>query len=306
MPFENIAIAGASGCLGRRILDHLLTIPTVSRLTVLTHSPSSNFPSSPLLTVVSISSYQDDVALTVALQGHDLLISALSRLAADEADKFLVSAAIAAGVRRYMPSEYTIDCLHPHAIAIAGSTVIQGKIASAHRLQHFAERGDIEYTTLVTGGFLDFWIEYPNPVIVTKAKTITLLDGGEKKMTGVTTQFIARCIGAIVTMPQKSTKNQRIRIAEFEYSGKRLLQLFEEVTNEKWAVADKGTDEVLKVAVEAGQNGDMRGFYIGNIIKLNFDGEGAGYFEEGMKWLDGAVKRQSLKEIVERSISHLN
>jgi hypothetical protein len=58
--------------------------------------------------------------------------------------------------------------------------------------------------------------------------------------------------------------------------------------------------------VKAGGKGDMRGFYMGNIIKLNFDGEGAGYFEEGMEWLDGVVKRQSLKEIVERSISRLN
>jgi hypothetical protein len=153
---------------------------------------------------------------------------------------------------------------------------------------------------------LDFWVEYPNPIIDTNAKTITLLDGGEKKMTGVTTEFVARCIGAIIAMPEESTNNQRIRIAEVEYTGKALLQTFEKVTNEKWTVFDRSTDEILNGAVEAGGEGDMRGFYMGNIIKLNFDGEGPGYFEEGMKWLDGAVKRQSLKEIVERSISRLN
>ena len=125
-------------------------------------------------------------------------------------------------------------------------------------------------------------------------------------MTGVTTRFVARCIGAIITMPGESTKNKRIRIAEFEYTGKALLQKFEEVTNEKWTVVDRSTDEVLSGAMQAGEKGDVRGFYIGNIIKLNFDGEGAGYFEEGMKWLDGAVQRQSLKEIVKRSISWSN
>ena len=153
---------------------------------------------------------------------------------------------------------------------------------------------------------MDFWVEYPNPIIDTNAKTITLLDGGEKKMTGVTTEFVARCIGAIVAMPEEFTNNQRIRIAEIEYTGKALLQTFEEVTNEKWTVVDRSTDEILNGAVEAGGKGDKREFYMGNIIKLNFDGEGAGYFEEGTKWLEGAVKRQSLTEIVERSISRLS
>ncbi|KAE9372192.1 hypothetical protein N431DRAFT_558082 [Stipitochalara longipes BDJ] len=300
MVFKKVALAGASGYLGRRILDHLLTIPTLSQLTILTHSSSVEFPSSPILTIVSVPSYQDVATLTVALQGHDLLISTLSRVGANDADEPLVLAAIAAGVRRYMPSEYTVDVMHPHAIAIAGSTVLAGKIASAQRLQKLAENGDIEYTTLVTGAFLDFWFEYPNPVILTKARTITLLDGGEKKMTGVTTSFVAKSIGAIVAMSQEATKNQRIRIAEVEYTGKALLHTLEEVTDTKWTVIDQSTDEIFKGGLKAGENGDVRGFYLGNIIKINFDGEGAGFFEEGMQWLDGAVERQNLKEIAER------
>lgn len=119
MTFKKIAIAGASGYLGRKILDHLLTIPTVSQVTVLTHSPLADFPSSPILTVISIPSYRAVAALTLALQGHELLISALSRLSADETDEFLIAAAIAAGVRRYMPSEYTVDCrlrFHGHSM----------------------------------------------------------------------------------------------------------------------------------------------------------------------------------------------
>jgi uncharacterized protein YbjT (DUF2867 family) len=80
MPFQKIAIADATGYLGRRILNHLLTISTVSQLTVLIHSTSEGLPSSPILDVVFIPSYQDTAALAIALQGHDLLISTLSRL----------------------------------------------------------------------------------------------------------------------------------------------------------------------------------------------------------------------------------
>lgn len=90
MPFQKIAIAGAAGFLGSSILKHLLRIPSVSQITVLTHSTSSTFPSSPILTFVSLPSYNDVAALTAALRGHDLLISALSRLGSDGADEFLV------------------------------------------------------------------------------------------------------------------------------------------------------------------------------------------------------------------------
>jgi hypothetical protein len=41
--------------------------------------------------------------------------------------------------------------MHTYAIAIGGSTVIAGKVASAQRVQHSAEKGEIEYTSLVTG-----------------------------------------------------------------------------------------------------------------------------------------------------------
>jgi len=67
MPLQKIAIAGAAGLLGSSILS-LLTIPSVFQITVLTHSTSSTFPSSPILTVVSIPSYNDVAALTAALR----------------------------------------------------------------------------------------------------------------------------------------------------------------------------------------------------------------------------------------------
>ncbi len=195
--------------------------------------------------------------------------------------------------------------MFPHAIAIAGATALAGKIAIAQRLERLAEEGRIEYTTLVTGAFLDFWLENATPVIVPKSKTITLLDGGEKKMTGVTTSFIAKSIGAIIAMSPEATKNKRLRIAEVEFTGKALLHTLEEVTESKWTVLERSTDEVFKDGLAAEERGDMRGFYLGNIIKINFDGEGAGYLEEGLQWADGIVERQTLKELAAKSISRV-
>ena len=131
---------------------------------------------------------------------------------------------------------------------------------------------------------------------------MTLYDGGEREVTDSTTDFIAQCVGAIVTMPPETTKNRRIRIAGVKYSGKEISVAFQEVAGEKWEVEERSTGTLLDEGKKAGAKGDLRGFYLGNILALNFDGEGAAFVREGLKFGDGSVKRRSLREIVERCV----
>jgi len=302
MSFQNIVLAGATGFLGQEVLFHLLTIPSINKLTMLTRTNTKHeFPNSPILSIARIASYEDHSVLVTLIQGHDLVISTVGGLAAQTIDALLLTAAISAGVQRLMPSEYTLDVMHPHAIEVAGSTVLAGKIRDARDLETLATEGVIEYTTLVTGGILDWWFENGDLGIDIKGKKGTLHDGGEKWVSGSTACFIAECVGAVVSMP-KETRNRRIRVAEVRYSGREVLQTFEEVTGEKWEVEEKSTDLLLAEGKKAGTMGDIRGFYLGNILKLNFDGEGAGFFEEGLDFASESIKRKNLKEIVESSI----
>ena len=304
MTFQKIAVAGATGFLGRKVLAHLLTISTVKRITVLTRSNSiPDFPTLPILSVVSIPSYEDQTALTSILRGHDLVISTIGGVAAQILDPVLLSAAVSAGVQRFMPSEYTLDVMHPHAIAVAGSTVLAGRIRNAQAIQKLAEAGEIEYTTIVSGAILDWWFENGDLGVDMRRKKVTLYDGGEKEVTGSTTDFISHCVGAIVTMPPETTKNRRIRIAEVKYSGEEISEAFQEVTGEKWEVDERSTDTLLNEGKKAGVKGDLRGLYLSHILALNFDGEGAAFFREGLKFRGGSVKRRSLREIVKRFVA---
>jgi hypothetical protein len=203
-----------------------------------------------------------------------------------------------------MPSEYMLDVMHPHAIAVAGSTVLAGRIRNAQAIQKLAEAGEIEYTTFVPGAILDWWFKNGDLGVDMRRKKLTLYDGGEKEITGSTTDFIAHCVGAIVTMPPETTKNRRIRIPEVKYSGKEISGAFQEVAGEKWEGEERSTDTLLDEGKKAGAKGDLRGFYLGHILALNFDGEGVAFFGEGLKLGDGSVKRRSLREIVERFVLH--
>jgi hypothetical protein len=304
MAFQRIAVAGASGTLGRKILEHLLTVPGITKITAITRStPLDESSNNPLVSFASIASYDDHEKLVTALQGHDLLVSAIAGAVAGVVDVLLVEAAVVAGVKRFMPSEYTVDVLHPHSVAFARSTILAAKIASANKMKLLAKAGKIEYTTFVTGPFLDFWLSQTVEGIVDLSNnTVMLYDGGEKQVTGSTIDFVSLCVCAVITMPQDSTRNQRIRVAETQFNGKELLKTLKEVTSKKWTGIYKTTDALVSESWEACKKGDMRGYYVGQILKLAFDGEGSCYFEEGAAFGEKNLKRLSLQDIVRHSL----
>ncbi len=51
---------------------------------------------------------------------------------------------------------------------------------------------------------------------------MVIFDGGEKKMTGCSGDFIAGVVGAFVMMPEKVTRNRRNPTAEVEFSCNKL------------------------------------------------------------------------------------
>lgn len=63
-----------------------------------------------------------------------------------------IEAAIKAGVKRYIPSEYGCDTLHEKT---AKFPVFKGKVETSAFLKEKAEKGEIEYTILATGPFFD-------------------------------------------------------------------------------------------------------------------------------------------------------
>lgn len=99
-----VALAGASGSLGKPVLEHL--IDSNFAVTVLTREDiNSTFPDGVKAIEVD---YTSEESLTAALQGHDALISTLATEVISSQD-ILIKAAIAARVHRIIPSEFGSD-----------------------------------------------------------------------------------------------------------------------------------------------------------------------------------------------------
>lgn len=107
MAFNNVLLIGAGGNLGSLILKHLMESPSKFTISVLTrHSSSHAFPSS--INVIRMDDDYPTSQITDAFQGMDVVISAVSMPAMPLQYKF-VEAAVAAKVKRYIPTEFGLD-----------------------------------------------------------------------------------------------------------------------------------------------------------------------------------------------------
>ncbi|GIJ92658.1 hypothetical protein Asppvi_001936 [Aspergillus pseudoviridinutans] len=103
MSLENIAIVGASGNLGALVLPVLLK-SKLSLTAVIRETSSAKFPGS----VKIVKSDFKLGSLTEAFKGQDAVISMLPITALGD-QGVVIEAAIAAGVKRFIPSEYGSD-----------------------------------------------------------------------------------------------------------------------------------------------------------------------------------------------------
>lgn len=107
-----VLVAGATGDIGSRIARELLQRDV--QLRVLTRPGSSGaadrFGDDSRVEVVT-ADYADHDALVAAASGVDVVVSALSgiRPVIVDAQRALLAAAVAAGVPRFLPSDYSAD-----------------------------------------------------------------------------------------------------------------------------------------------------------------------------------------------------
>ncbi|KAK4062846.1 hypothetical protein Trihar35433_8641 [Trichoderma harzianum] len=228
MGFNNIAIAGGSGNLGLAILRELLSSSDpVFNVTALTHSKSTTAAS--LVMALGLSStasnhlkiiwvdYNNEDNLMRALSGAEVVIATLAGHVALQINPLLLKAARKAGVRRYIPSQYALDVLHPKAVELFTDGWPNAfPVALARRYEALAEEnGPISYTTVLPSMFIDVFLEtglwgaydIPN-------RRVVVVDDGTRFLTGCSTEFIAAAITAILKLPEDATENKRIPIAE--------------------------------------------------------------------------------------------
>jgi uncharacterized protein YbjT (DUF2867 family) len=238
-----VAIAGASGSLGRPILEHLLG--SNFTVTVLTREEStSTFPTG--VQVVKVD-YTSEENLTAALQGQDALISTLATEVISSQD-ILIKAAIAARVYRIIPSEFGSDTFLE---ANKKLPVYFQKIAIQKLLEDGVKNtnGEVTYTLVLNNIFLDWAINY-GFLIDAKNKKLVLYDGGETLYSTTPLHAVAKGVVGVLKHPEE-TANRAVRIQGAVLTQKRLLELGKKALGEDgWTVTESSTEDGMEEGFE--------------------------------------------------------
>lgn len=149
-PYKTVAIAGATGNLGPSIVNALLEAGF--QVTVLNRIGSKPHPT---LNSIEVD-YTSVPSLTAALQGKDVFISNIPH---HGVQKPLIDAAIAAGVKRFLPSEFGMDVMRDGKTANLPYFRDGKKAIQEYLRRKSAEGMEMTWTSVVTGLFLDWCLD---------------------------------------------------------------------------------------------------------------------------------------------------
>lgn len=249
--FHNIALLGATGHLGRHILTALqhagFAVTAIQRL------DSTNTPPPGTKSVkVDLTSQSD---LTTAFTNQDVVVSALPspRLSSD---KIWMQAAIAAGVKRVVLSEFSTNIDNEKSKRLP---IVKDKVEIREYVESLAEEGKIEWTSINNGPFLipQIWTAgWMGPNV--KSKTAILHDGGKAIVCGSTLQRIGEGVAKSLSSEHAAeTKNQSVYVYSAALSEKKVTDIVSKITEIKFEETEVSIESVTKDAYEAIEKGDM-------------------------------------------------
>jgi uncharacterized protein YbjT (DUF2867 family) len=248
MSLTKITLTGAGSLLGGLVLDRL--VAAGFSVTVLRRAGSTATFSVP--TVDADFSSLD--SLKTALAGQDAVVSTVGT-AGLEAQLLLVEAAAAAGVRRFLPSEYGSNLDNPKTRVLP---VYAHKVAVQERLFALAREGGgtFSYTLVYNAAFLDWGIDRDFLLSTSKSKPV-LFDGGNAEFGAATLATVADAVLGVLRHPDE-TKNRTVRIREVVTTQRRLLEYAKQAAPSRpWQVSEARLDDLTAAAEERLKGGDF-------------------------------------------------
>ncbi|KAL7937739.1 hypothetical protein V8C35DRAFT_331404 [Trichoderma chlorosporum] len=294
---QSVVVIGGSGNIGGPIIDALLKASF--RVTAITRpTSSSQFPPSVTVHQLDLSSKS---ALISVLQGHDAVVSLLSRYAIDQ-QPLVIDAAIEAGVSRFIPSDFGIDnrMVGNHRLAYQ----IQRKIKTQDYLsEKAAQYPGFSWTGLGIGLLFDYGMKHLIGADI-ETRTMTIFDSGNEPFQATNIGLTAKAVVAILQRPAE-TANQYLSIASFNTTQNETLRILESLTSGlQWTVKHVNS---ANLQLEGDKKRDAGTWHVLEYLKLFAFADGSGHAlkeEQSANALLGLEKedvRESLERILQTS-----
>ncbi len=238
---KTIIVAGATGDLGNRIVSYLLSGgATVKALVRKASTATASEALRKRGVIVSEVDFNDHAALTAACAGGSCIVSALNGVAdvIIGVQTKLLEAAVAAGVPRFIPSDYSIDF----------TKLPTGSNRNLDLRREFHDRingSSIAATSIFNGMFTDL-LTGDAPVVLFGMKRVVYW-GDSKQLLDFTTIDNTAAFTARAAMDDATPRYLRIAGEEINIDG--LKQVASEVTGQEFKLLRAGGLGVLKTMI---------------------------------------------------------
>ena len=299
--FKNIMIIGASGRLGPFILSAFLDDSNFN-VSVLTRDSSKHaFPDT--VKVHRVADTYPEAELVTAFQGQDVVISLISP-GANSIQTTLIDAAIKAGVKRFIPSEFGGDVWNDKAMALLPQRF--GPKQETVKYLRSKEGSGLTWTAIVTGTFFDFAMKLGYMGFNMKERKARIVDDGSKKWSTTTLHTVGQAVKKAMLLPMEETANKYLYVDSFTVNQNEVLVAFEKVTGEKWEVERVDGEEEKKTGLELSAKGEMKGMMMLIRYWNAVGGHGGDYmlYKKGHNDLLG-LQKESLDEEVARLLKEV-
>ncbi|MCJ1462475.1 hypothetical protein MMC07_001077 [Pseudocyphellaria aurata] len=291
---KNVIIVGAGGKLGPNLLSAFDADPSFIVSVLARQSSKSTFPSH--IKVHRVGDAYLQAELLEALKGQDAVISTIGSAHAIQQNA-IIDAAIQAGVKRFVPSEFSSDTHNSNAVAILPE-YFKGKLETVDYLKGKEKEG-LTWTAFVTGPFFEWATQSGFLGFNLKEHKATILNHGNDRWSTSTFSAVGSAVKNAMLIPEK-TANKYLYVGSFTISQNELLASFEKATGAQWEVTHLDAEIEKEIAVEKKSQGDYGGFVSLQRYIICVDGHGGNFldYRENARELL-SLPKQNLDEVVE-------
>ncbi|KAH8204438.1 hypothetical protein TruAng_001354 [Truncatella angustata] len=280
---RNVAIVGATGSVGKFIVDELLKAGK-HNVTAITRANSDI--AIPAGVKVAKVDYDDHSSLVNALEGQEVLIITMSVRAPPESQIKLIDAAAEAGVPFVIPNNWGCDMSNDKL----GDEIFLGEGNRAVR-KHIQDLGKSSWISIVS----NFWYEFslggsPDRYgFDFKNRTVVFFDDGKQPINTTTWPQSGLAVARLLSLPidgegqtLSSFKNKFVYISSFCISQQDMFESVLRVTGTKaedWKTSYENSKERYEGGVKIMKEGDLRGFARAMYTRM-FYPDGSGVYEQ--------------------------
>ena len=212
----------------------------------------------------------------------------------------MIQAAIAAGVKRIVPSEYSSNLETEAAKTLP---IVAEKLKTRRYIEEVAAAGKIEWTSINNGAFfLPFlWASgVAGPHV--KSRTAIYHDGGDRVVCTSSLERIAEAVARALSPEHAAeTRNKPVYVYTAAVTERKLTEMAMKITGIQFKVQDASTQDALAIGYE-GLKEDNQGKIMSFYMPLMFGKEYGGDFRNiawnkklGLATMDDAEVEETLR-----------